>query len=77
MGIIYSNSSSDLIANYETFQDDLITVIKANEADYYSIYADGKTLYIDYTSAVIPEPSTYAVLFGAIALAFVGYRRRK
>lgn len=77
MGILYSNSSSALIANYETFQDDLITVIKANEADTYSIYASGKTLYIDYTSAVIPEPSTYAVLFGAIALAFVGYRRRK
>ena len=25
----------------------------------------------------IPEPSTYAMIFGAIALGFVAYRRRK
>lgn len=77
MAIISSNSNANVINAYDLYQDDLITVVMANEADYYSIYADGKTLYIDYTSAVIPEPSTYAVLFGAIALAFVGYRRRK
>lgn len=77
MAIISSNSSANVIAAYDMYQNDLITVVMANEADTYSIYADGKTLYIDYTSAVIPEPSTYAVLFGAIALAFVGYRRRK
>ena len=77
MGIIYSNSSSALIANYETFQDDLITVVKAKDADVYSIYADGKTLYIDYTSAAIPEPATCAAAAGLLALAFVAYRRRK
>ena len=76
MGIIYSNSSSDLILNYETYQDELITVVKANEADTYTIYANGKTLYIDYTSA-IPEPATFAAIFGALALAFAAYRRRK
>lgn len=77
MAIISSNSNANVINAYDLYQNDLITVVMANEADTYSIYADGKTLYIDYTSAVIPEPSTYAVLFGAIALAFVGYRRRK
>ena len=77
MAIISSNSNANVIAAYDMYQNDLITVVMANEADTYSIYASGKTLYIDYTSAVIPEPSTYAVLFGAIALAFVGYRRRK
>ena len=25
----------------------------------------------------VPEPSTYAMIFGAIALGFVAYRRRK
>ncbi len=30
-----------------------------------------------YTISFVPEPSTYAMLFGAIALAFVAYRRRK
>ncbi|MBQ2722281.1 MAG: PEP-CTERM sorting domain-containing protein [Opitutales bacterium] len=28
-------------------------------------------------AAVVPEPSTYAMIFGAIALGFVAYRRRK
>ena len=77
MGIISSNSSANIIANYEVFQDDLITVIKANDADTYSIYASGKTLYIDYTSAIIPEPATCAAMAGLLALAFVAYRRRK
>lgn len=30
-----------------------------------------------FTSTVVPEPSTYAAIFGALALAFVAYRRRK
>lgn len=29
------------------------------------------------SSSVIPEPSTYAAIFGAMALAFVAYRRRQ
>ena len=38
--------------------------------------------YIDGTSgfwlnAVVPEPSTHAMIFGAIALGFAAYRRRK
>ena len=30
-----------------------------------------------YSYYVIPEPSTYAMIFGALALGFVAYRRRK
>jgi hypothetical protein len=29
------------------------------------------------TGTVVPEPSTYAAIFGVLALAFVAYRRRK
>ena len=29
------------------------------------------------TVTAVPEPSTYAVIFGALALGFVVYRRRK
>ena len=29
------------------------------------------------TITSVPEPSTYAMIFGAIALGFVAYRRRK
>jgi len=41
--------------------------------------AGGGELAIDNVgfSAVVPEPSTYAAIFGAIALAFVAVRRRK
>ena len=28
-------------------------------------------------SIVVPEPGTYAAIFGALALAFAAYRRRK
>jgi len=31
----------------------------------------------DFSLIVIPEPSTYAAIFGVIALAFVAYRRRR
>ncbi len=33
--------------------------------------------YWSYSVAVVPEPSTYALIFGALALGFVAYRRRK
>jgi len=32
--------------------------------------------YAGYQTAPIPEPSTYAAIFGALALGFVAYRRR-
>lgn len=32
---------------------------------------------LSQTVTAVPEPSTYAVIFGAIALGFVAYRRRK
>ena len=37
--------------------------------------ADGN-IYLNYTAAAIPEPSTYAALLGLSALALVAYRRR-
>ncbi len=33
--------------------------------------------YWSYSVTVVPEPSTYALIFGALALGFVAYRRRK
>ena len=41
--------------------------------------ADNKHLYLTIArdSLQVPEPSTYAAIFGAIALAFAAYRRRK
>lgn len=35
------------------------------------------TLTVNYTSDVIPEPSTYAVILGVICAGFIVYRRKK
>ncbi len=42
------------------------------------INAGYKDFVVYYTgTAVIPEPSTYAAIFGALALAFVAYRKKR
>lgn len=43
----------------------------------WSIAQSGNDLTLNYAGSAIPEPSTYAVLFGAGALAFAALRRRK
>lgn len=40
-------------------------------------YIDGTDGFRLSTSAVIPEPATFAAIFGAAALALVALRRRK
>jgi autotransporter-associated beta strand protein len=44
----------------------------------WSIAQSGNNLNLNFTSSsAIPEPSTYAAIFGALALGFAVYRRRK
>lgn len=44
-----------------------------------NLFWEDGTLFLNVTSAgsSVPEPSTYAAIFGAMALAFAAYRRRK
>lgn len=42
-----------------------------------NFFWEDNTLFLKVTSLAVPEPSTYAAIFGAIALAFAAYRRRK
>lgn len=44
-----------------------------------NLFWEDSTLFLKVTSlgSSIPEPSTYAAIFGALALAFAAYRRRK
>lgn len=44
-----------------------------------NLFWEDGTLFLNVTSAgsSVPEPSTYAAIFGALALAFAAYRRRK
>lgn len=43
------------------------------------ISANGSMFQLEFTgtTAAVPEPSTYAAIFGALALGFAVYRRRK
>lgn len=64
-------------SNYETDSDsEYIKVALANENDTWRTFMEGNNLVLEYTSAVIPEPSTFAAIFGAIALAFAAYRKK-
>ena len=67
-----NNSLADL------FTSDSFNFIKRDESDIvnWSLSEDSKSLIISYVST-IPEPSTCAAIFGAVALAFEAYRRRK
>ncbi len=38
---------------------------------------DGTNYSYVYSLVAVPEPATYALIFGALALSFVAYRRRK
>ena len=64
-------------SNYESDSDsEYIKVALANENDTWRTFMEGNNLVLEYTSYVIPEPSTFAAIFGAIALAFAAYRKK-
>ena len=77
--LISANNSWSIAQDYETTtNNDYVNVIKTNEDDTWEIVKEGNNLMLYYTSsAIIPEPSTCAAIFGALALAFAAYRRRK
>lgn len=76
-------------ANFEfdlaqIFGDDLTIVQSAIENDGFTITSESGKFFADYENGhiivkdlAVPEPSTYAAIFGAIALAFVVYRKRR
>lgn len=67
-----NNSLADLFTN------DSFNFIKRDESDIvnWSLSEDSKSLIISYV-LTIPNPSAYAAIFGAFALSFAVYRRRK
>ncbi|MBR6389279.1 MAG: PEP-CTERM sorting domain-containing protein [Opitutales bacterium] len=62
----------------ETQTSDLVRIITASDADDYEFFISdgGRTFGVNYKFVAVPEPSTYAAIFGAAALLFA-IRRRK
>ncbi len=55
----------------------LVDLIKASADDQWSVKYGANKLYLEYiVGTPIPEPSTYAAIFGALALALAAYKRR-
>lgn len=71
LGEIFGDSLTVVASAIETEGD--FTVTNASGDEFFAQYIDGNTII----GSMVPEPSTYAAIFGALALAFVAYRRRK
>ena len=82
----YRNGTEDADGSREawlTLCDDIaggdyshVNVIARDDSDYVEFALNGSTLTVTYYSSV-PEPSTCAAIFGALALALAAYRRRR
>ena len=71
---IFGENASIVASALESGKE--FTVIDANGNEYEAEFDEtgGSVIHI---GGQIPEPSTYAAIFGALALAFAAYRRRK
>ncbi len=81
--LIYTDDTSVSQAIYEALINENITVQTSTNVDASDILLNYDTtganliLSVVLTSAAVPEPSTYAMIFGVVALGFASYRRRK
>lgn len=66
--------ASAYVSNSEG-ESDLVNVIKANAGDSWTVDFDGTSLIFTYTH-VVPEPATWAAIFGALAMGLALFRRR-
>ncbi len=77
--VLLGKDSTIVMAGYESDE--------AAQAAFISLFQDSEGKGVDWSpdsianfvvaGPAIPEPSTYAAIFGALALAFAAYRRRK
>lgn len=65
---------NDFIGTLFTFENNT-DLNSWEDFDSSNIFFNGNSFYIGLT--YVPEPSTFAAIFGALALAFAAYRRRK
>ena len=72
-----SETSNKLLDGKPFDWDNDLVVIDSDIAKFKEWTVENNTLFISVDVTSVPEPSTYAAIFGAIALAFAAYRRRK
>lgn len=73
LAVIFGENADGVAAALESGKE--FTVIDANGNEYEAKFNEtGGSVHI---GGQIPEPSTYAAIFGALTLAFAAYRRRK
>ncbi len=70
-------TSDDKILFKNKLSDTVLSKISINGLSGDSIKSVQEGGYYSYYVVAVPEPSTYALIFGALALGFVAYRRRK
>ena len=57
--------------------DSIIKIANTGDMVYNGYQILNNTLFVNMSMVNVPEPSTYAMIFGALALAFATYKRRK
>lgn len=72
--ISLNNNAQNLLGEIEGDLDKYFSVTGSD--DYELLFGD-KTLGVRVFSTNVPEPAAYAAIFGALALAFAAWRRRK
>ena len=72
-----SETSNKLLDDKPFDWDNDLVVIDSDIAKFKEWTVENNTLFISVDIISVPEPSTYAAIFGAVALAFAAYRRRK
>lgn len=72
----WSSRASRFVGNSENYEGDASVLTGDNCLSWEIKYEDNNLTFI-YEYSYIPEPSTYAAIFGTLALALVIYRRRK
>ena len=79
LATIFGSSSSLVMSALESQSDSKLTIKDSSgkEFNLASENVSGSTISFEVGSQVVPEPATYAAIFGALALAVVAYRRRR
>lgn len=77
------SSSESIEGTNNTFNDvawdwdSIIKITNTGDMVYNGYQILDNTVFVNMSMVNVPEPSTYAMIFGALALAFAAYRRRK